>query len=124
MVADNEGNMSYAGDCISVIYDQEGDVNNNIEPINDDVHFITATLENEAIGCTFCRKELTFNTGCYMFCQTREHYDRNVKVVACSDACQYAFACESVSVSKCKTCEREYIHDRYDDDICRLCKGE
>ena len=72
------------------------------------------------IGCLFCDREITLNTGCYMFVQLREHYDRDVLLVACSDICPVAF--EGCSVSHCQKCEREYLHDRYDNDICRLCK--
>ena len=76
-------------------------------------------IEKPVIGCLFCHQEITLKSGCYMFCQIHEHYDRDVLLVACSDICPKALQYQSVS--KCHKCARDYVHDRYDGDICREC---
>ena len=76
--------------------------------------------DKPVIACLFCHRKITNASGCYMFCQTREQYDRDVLLVACSDACPQAL--KTLCVSKCHLCGRDYLHDRYDNDICRMCK--
>ncbi len=77
-------------------------------------------LVKPTIGCLFCNCEITLNSGCYMFVQKQSHYDRNVLLVACSDTCPVAF--KQCTVSQCRKCERHYLYDLYDANICRLCR--
>lgn len=123
----------YAGDSITTIlasYRNGPAANPYEEYYMDDADFWYRILpgtelssDNEIVkpkvGCFYCVREITLNTGCYMFCQARIHFDRNISLVACSDVCPLAFKC--MSKSTCKSCHREYIHNRYDGDICRLC---
>lgn len=83
-------------------------------------YFDNFEMTKPKIGCFFCRQEITLNTGCYLFNQLYEHYDRNILLVACSDVCPRAL--KSQSVSKCQKCCRDYIHCRYDKDVCQLCR--
>lgn len=77
-------------------------------------------LVKPTIKCIFCHCEIILTSGCYMFVQLKQHYDRDVQLLDCLDTCPVAF--KHCSVSKCNKCERDYIHDSYDGDICRLCK--
>ena len=72
------------------------------------------------IGCLYCHQEITLKTGCYMFVQHKQHYDHDVQLVTCSDVCPKAFT--TAIISKCRRCERDYLHNIYDEDICQLCK--
>lgn len=87
-----------------------------------DWDFDDREITKPKIGCLYCHQEITLNSGCYIFCQTREEYDRNVSQVACSDVCPVAI--NQICKSKCQMCQRDYIRDRYDNDICRLCKNK
>lgn len=87
-----------------------------------DWNFADREITKPRVGCLYCHQEITLNSGCYLFCQTREEYDRNVSQVACSDACSVAI--NRICKSTCQVCLRDYIHDRYDNDICRLCKNK
>ena len=84
-----------------------------------DYIYMYSTLINDEIACYFCNKEL--HDKCYTFIQWKCHYDRNTFIMACNDNCPVAM--ESCSVSKCETCARDYIHNRYDDDICVNCSS-
>jgi hypothetical protein len=62
----------------------------------------------------------------YIFTQWKEHYERDYYFVACS-----AYSCPSgmradngICKSKCRSCSRQYIHNRYDNDYCPECPGE
>ncbi len=130
----NEDCRMFSGDSISEIlygYTEEGREAFNNDPFPTDYWYKDLTPEKEypmdpneivkpLIGCLFCHREITLKTGCYLFVQLREHYDRDVRLVACSDTCPVAF--KGCSVSHCQQCKREYLHDRYDNDVCRLCK--
>jgi len=69
--------------------------------------------------CYFCDRKLTVQ--CYAFVQSREHYDRDIMFLACSDQCPVAMKTKGISLSNCIYCQRDYIHMRYDNDICVNC---
>ncbi len=75
-------------------------------------------LDGNQIGCYFCKCPL--QDRCYVFVQWREYYDRDILFMACHDQCPVAMI--GCSVSNCHTCHREYLHMRYDGDVCVNCK--
>lgn len=74
-------------------------------------------LANNCIGCYFCKRQI--DERCYTFVQLREHWDRDIIFIACNDQCHIAM--NDCIVSKCQACQREYLHMRYDNDICINC---
>ena len=128
----NDDNPCYTGNSITeILADYNRDnlaVEHYLEPADfwyhtiaqgDDWNFADREITKPRVGCLYCHQEITLNTGCYLFCQTRYEYDRNVSQVACSDVCPAAM--NRICKSKCQICQRDYIHDRYDNEICRLC---
>ena len=128
----NDDNPCYTGNSISDILSEHNHNNltgeHYLEPADywyheiasvDNWRFADWELTKPRIGCLYCQREITLYSGCYLFCQTRAEYDRNVSLVACSDACPVALM--QICKSTCRTCHRQYIHNRYDNDICRLC---
>lgn len=75
------------------------------------------SLENGQVGCYFCKTSL--QDRCYVFVQLREYWDRDIMFMACHDQCPTAMI--GCSVSKCRTCQRDYLHMRYDGDVCVNC---
>lgn len=82
-----------------------------------DYIYMYSTLMNNEIGCYYCNKEL--HNKCYTFIQWKCHYDRNTYIMVCNDNCPEAM--QLCSVSTCQLCDRDYIHNRYDKDICVSC---
>jgi len=131
-VSPREDMRMFTGDSITEIlarYNQaQYDVDDDEQPISYVYNLKSAThgyfdnfeMTKPKIGCFFCHQEITLNTGCYLFCQLYEHYDRNILLVACSDVCPRAL--KSQSVSNCQKCSRDYIHCRYDKNVCQLCR--
>jgi len=121
----NEDSIMYAGDSINEIlayFNTYARADIDIEAYPQDYWFhnlASPDADKPIVGCLFCHRKITIASGCYMFCQTREQYDRDILLVACSDACPQAL--KTSCVSKCHLCERDYLHDRYDNDICRRC---
>lgn len=77
-------------------------------------------FDNGMRGCYFCRR--TLQNTCYAFVQLREHYDRNILFLACNDQCPVAM--HNCAISKCRNCHRNYLHMRYDNDVCVHCADE
>ncbi len=75
--------------------------------------------DNEQTICYYCNRML--NNKCYTFCQTQEEFHRDIRFVVCNDECQVGL--EYLCNSTCKKCNRVYIHNRYDNDICISCTG-
>lgn len=114
--------VSYNGDNIELVVekksslDSEGYVSNETEYV---FHNLSPASFYPVVGCFYCKTKLSLETGCYLFCQYKEHWDRDISIVCCSDTCTVAM--KTCIISSCQICERDYIHNRYDSDICRLC---
>jgi hypothetical protein len=93
------------------------DTNQTIENADPAETYEFEKLENGGIGCYFCKCPL--QDRCYAFVQMREHWDRDIMFMACHDQCPDAMI--GCLVSNCRTCQREYLHMRYDGNVCVNC---
>ena len=81
--------------------------------------WIDTDSDTKRCACYFCVNPL--NNMCYAFVQLGEHYAHDIMFLACNDQCPVAM--QSQSISTCYQCKREYIHNRYDSDVCVICSG-
>lgn len=91
---------------------------NTYQYVESDMEFVFKSLDNNRIGCYFCKCPLL--NRCYAFAQSREDWDRDIMLMACHDQCPIAMI--DRVVSKCRICHREYLHMRYDNEICINCE--